>query len=437
MPNLVVVGAQWGDEGKGKVTDVLAAEADVVVRYQGGNNAGHRVVVGGEEFRMHLIPSGILYPGTLCIMGAGTVIDPSVLAQEAEALASRGIDISGLRICGSAHVIMPYHRALDAAQEMARGAKKIGTTCRGIGPCYTDKFARRGLRMWDIWDEKTLPDKIADRVRENNILLTKVYGAEALDDREVIDEVMDAAARVRRFIADTQELLHKAMDAGQSVLFEGAQGTFLDIDHGTYPYVTSSHPVAGGACLGTGIGPRDIHGVIGVTKAYATRVGSGPFPSELSDEIGERLRERGSEFGTTTGRPRRCGWLDVVTLRTAIRVNSIDWIAITKLDVLDGLDTVKVCVAYRHGSDRYERMPADLSILGECEPEYTEMPGWSESCEGAESFEDLPAAAQAYVKRVCELAGTEVAIVSVGEDRLQTIRLLEPFRACTRNTAKS
>ena len=427
MPNVVVVGAQWGDEGKGKITDVLAGEADAVVRYQGGNNAGHRVVVSGQEFKMHLIPSGILYPGKLCIMGAGTVIDPSFLAEEAAELQARGVDVSGLRVSGNAHVIMPYHRALDEAEEVSRGAARIGTTCRGIGPAYTDKFARKGLRMWDLADESTLPDKIVERVREKSVLLTQVYGAAALHESEVVAEVMEAAGQVRHYIADTQELLHQAVDAGKSVLFEGAQGTFLDIDHGTYPFVTSSHPVAGGACLGTGVGPRDIHGVIGITKAYATRVGSGPFPTELSCETGERMRERGQEFGTTTGRPRRCGWLDVVMLRTAIRVNSMDWIAITKLDVLDGLDTIKVCVTYRHGSAWYERAPADLGVLAECEPEYEEMPGWSESCQNARTVADLPAAGQEYIRRVCELTGVPAAIISVGEDRTATILALDPF----------
>jgi len=424
MAAKVIVGAQWGDEGKGKITDIMAETATAVVRYQGGNNAGHTVVVNGDEFKLHLIPSGILHEDTLCIMASGTIIDPNCMKDEIEGLRERGFSCDNLLVSVNAHVIMPYHRVLDGLQEQSRGNKSIGTTKRGIGPTYTDKTARmpRSIRMADLLDDDTLRSMIDDQLAQKNVLIRALYGAEPLDAGEVYDEIAPALDVVRPHIADVRGDIRNALENGELVL-EGAQGTFLDLDYGTYPYVTSSHPVAGGACLGTGVGPTEIDEVIAIVKAYTTRVGAGDFPTELHDKTGERLRERGAEFGTTTGRPRRCGWLDGVALRTAAEINSATGIAITKLDVLDEEETIRVATAYEIDGERYERMPENLDMLGEVKPVYEEMPGWQTSLCEVTALEDMPDEARRYVDRMAELADCDIWCVSVGPARDQTIIL--------------
>ena len=424
MAVTVIVGAQWGDEGKGKLTDLLAAGADVVVRYQGGNNAGHTVVVDQEEYKLHLIPSGILYPESLCIMGDGTVIDPECLAQEYDGLTRRGISCDNLRISGNAHVIMPYHRLLDALQEDARGAASIGTTRRGIGPAYTDKTARDPIpvRMWDLLDKRLLRRRVEGQLAEKNTLLRTLYDAEPLEVEPIVEEVWGYAQGVAKHVCDTRALLFERIAAGDDIVMEGAQGTFLDLDYGTYPFVTSSHPVAGGACLGTGLGPTAIDSVLLVTKTYTTRVGSGPFPTEQDNEIGNLIRERGREYGTTTGRPRRCGWLDGVALKTAVRINGATSLGLTLLDVLDGLETVNVCTAYEIDGHRHIVVPSDASRLSEATPIYREMPGWCCDTTQVRKYEDLPQAARDYVSLLEEIAGVPASIVSVGPGREQTIR---------------
>jgi len=424
MPITVIVGAQWGDEGKGKITDVLAEKACAVVRFQGGSNAGHTVVVGEQEFRLHLIPSGILHERTLCVMASGTIIDPVCLAEEVSGLRDRGVSCSNLRVSGNAHVIMPYHRLLDGLAEEARGSGSIGTTRRGIGPTYTDKTARlpRGIRMCDLLDETTLRERIAEQVADKNVILEHLYDQEPLDPDEVFAEIAEVLPTVTPFVTDARAIVRGCVDRGEPMVLEGAQGTFLDLDYGTYPFVTSSHPVAGGACLGTGVGPTDIDEVIAVVKAYTTRVGAGAFPTELTDEIGDQLRERGAEYGTTTGRPRRCGWLDAVALRTSVEINGATSIAITKLDVLDELETVRVAVAYELGGERLEGMPENLDGLDGATPIYEELPGWREPVGGATCPEELPADARAYVERVAELAGAPLWGVSVGAPRDQLVR---------------
>lgn len=423
MPATVIVGAQWGDEGKGKITDILAEGAAAVVRYQGGSNAGHTVVVNGDEFKLHLIPSGILHADTLCIMAAGTIIDPVCMMEEIEGLRERGVSCDNLRVSACAHVIMPYHRLLDGLQEEALGRGSIGTTRRGIGPTYTDKTARmpRGIRMADLLDDGRLRELVDAQLAHKNVIIEQVYGHRPLTTDEVLAEIGPALEVVRPHIADVRAPIREALASGGLVVFEGAQGTFLDLDYGTYPFVTSSHPVAGGACLGTGVGPTEIDTVIAVVKAYTTRVGAGAFPTELHDEVGNGLRERGSEFGTTTGRPRRCGWLDGVALRTSAELNGATAIAITKLDVLDGLDTVRIAVAYDINGERYERMPENLDALDSARPIYEELPGWQDSIAGARSLSDLPPEARAYVARMEELAGCSVWGVSVGPSRAQTV----------------
>lgn len=424
MPATVIVGAQWGDEGKGKITDILAENAAVVVRYQGGSNAGHTVVVNGEQFKLHLIPSGILHEETTCIMAAGTIIDPIALRDEVEGLRERGISCENLLISENAHVIMPYHRLLDGLQEEARGRRSIGTTRRGIGPTYTDKTARmpQSIRMVDLLDDDVLRERIEAQLAQKNIIIREVYGHDPVDPVETFDQIAEVLDVVRPFVADVRREIREAMVADANVVLEGAQGTFLDLDYGTYPYVTSSHPVAGGACLGTGVGPTEIDEVVAVVKAYTTRVGSGAFPTELEDETGDQLRERGAEFGTTTGRPRRCGWLDGVALRTAAELNGATGIAITKLDVLDELETVRIATEYEINGERHERMPENLDLLAHARPIYEEMPGWQQSVTGAQSRNDLPDEALAYIERMSELAGCEVWCVSVGPARDQTIR---------------
>ena len=424
MPLMVVVGAQWGDEGKGKITDMLAREADFVARYQGGDNAGHTVVVGGETFKLHHIPSGILYQSVTCVLGNGMVINPGHLLEELEALAARGVDVSPprLKISGRAHLIMPYHIALDGAGEKVRGQKALGTTKRGIGPTYSDKAARRGLRLQDMLEED-FPQKVRQAVKAKNLLLERLYSQPPLEAEALAEEYAAYAQRLRPYIVDTSLLLDEACRAGKKILCEGAQGTLLDLDHGTYPYVTSSSPVAGGALTGLGLGPKWVERVIGVVKAYQTRVGSGPFPTELHDEIGDRLVEAGHEYGTTTGRRRRTGWLDMVALRYAVRVSGLSELAITKLDVLGGITPLKICLAYRCRGELLEHFPASPSLLAECEPVYEELPGWEEDISEARNWEDLPPAAQNYLRRIEELSGLCAAFISVGPEREQIIRV--------------
>lgn len=421
MSTVVLIGAQWGDEGKGKVTDFLAEKADMVVRYQGGNNAGHTVVVDDREFKLHLIPSGILYPGKFCIIGNGTVIDPGVLIEELKRLRDRGVNTDNLRISPKAHVIMPYHRSIDAADEESKGNQKIGTTGRGIGPAYMDKAARVGIRMVDLIDKEEFPRVLENALNQKNRLLTEYYGVSGYDYKEMLETYQGYARELRPYVEDISVLVNDAIEQGKNVLFEGAQGTLLDLDHGTYPYVTSSHPVAASACLGTGIGPTKIDKVVGVAKAYVTRVGEGPFPTELFDATGEYIREQGHEFGTTTGRPRRCGWFDAVVARYSARINGLDYLAITKLDVLTGLDTIKICTGYKYRGEVLTEFPVSRKVLSECEPHYEEFPGWKEDISGVRKFEDLPDTAKKYMQRLAEVSGVPVGIIGVGPKRSQTI----------------
>lgn len=424
MANIVIVGAQWGDEAKGKIIDYLASQSAMVVRYGGGNNAGHSVTVGTEEYKFHLIPAGILHPGIICVITDGVVVDPGVLVRELNGLASRNISLNNLKISASTHVILPYHRLLDELQEAQRGEEKIGTTGRGIGPAYMDKAARIGIRMGEF----VAPDRFEQRLRmvlaEKNAILTKVYGHEGLDADAILQEYREYAHVLRPFVQDTFALVSRAARSGQGVLFEGAQGTLLDLDLGTYPYVTSSHPIAGGACIGTGVGPTLIDGVIGVAKAYTTRVGAGVFPTELLDETGHYIRERGHEYGTTTGRPRRCGWLDTMILRYSVQVNGLSCLSLGHLDVLAGMDEVKICVGYETTSgERLEDLPSDLPFRADIRAVYETLPGWSEDLSGARKLEELPAACRAFITRVQELAGVPIATLSVGPAREQTIIL--------------
>lgn len=421
MAAVVLIGSQWGDEGKGKVTDFLAEKADLVVRYQGGNNAGHTVVAQGVEFKLHLIPSGILYADKTCIIGNGVVVDPKVLLEELAYLAERKVKTGKLLISSNAHVIMPYHRLLDELEEEARGEYKIGTTKRGIGPAYMDKSARIGIRIIDLLDSEEFAAKLRRNLVEKNNLLAKVYGKEALDFETIFKEYTAYAEQLRTFVTDSSLAIDGSIKAGEKVLFEGAQGTLLDLDHGTFPYVTSSHPIAGGACIGAGVGPTKINRVVGVAKAYTTRVGEGPFPTELLDETGERIRESGHEFGTTTGRARRCGWFDAVIARYAVRVSGISDFALMKLDVLSGLEKIKLCVGYRVNGEVIYEFPQSQKIFRACEPVYEEMQGWQEDITAVRTFEELPEAAQAYVHRIEELTETQVTLVAVGPGREQTI----------------
>jgi adenylosuccinate synthase len=427
--NVVVIGAQWGDEGKGKVVDILSADADVIVRFQGGNNAGHTLVVNGEKTVLHHIPSGILHPGKRCAIGPGVVIDPEVLLGEIDALKARGllVDDADLRISGSVHVIMPWHRALDRAREEARGGERIGTTGRGIGPCYEDKAARTGVRLADLLDEETLREKVARVLPEKNVLLGKLYGKEELGVEEVVERQLPLGERLRRYADDVPAVLARAVREDRAILFEGAQGALLDVDHGTYPYVTSSNTVAGGACSGAGIGPTRIDAVVGITKAYATRVGSGPFPTELEDGTGARLRQVGQEFGSTTGRARRCGWIDAVALRYAVRVSGIEGFVLNKLDVLSGIDPVRIATGYRLRGEAIQDFPTSVKDLDACEPVYEEMEGWTEDVRRARKMSSLPPAARRYLDRIQELTETEILMVSVGPGRDETIRIRNPF----------
>ena len=428
MANIVVTGTQWGDEGKGKVVDLLAAQADLVVRFQGGNNAGHTLVVNGEEFISHLVPSGILQ-GKICLIGNGVVVDPAVLTEEMAGLQERGIRIApdNFKISRKSHIIMPYHKSIDAVREAGRGSGKIGTTGRGIGPCYEDKVARHGLRFVDMQDPSRFREKVLQRVADSNAYLKNMYGADTLDADAIADEYGAFAEQLAPYIANVSRVIHEAAEEGRQVLFEGAQGTYLDIDHGTYPFVTSSNTVAGNACCGSGIGPTGISGVLGIVKAYTTRVGEGPFPTELFDDDGDFLQKTGCEFGATTGRKRRCGWLDAVMLRNAARLNGLTGLAITKLDVLTGLSKIRVCTGYRYQGEILDDFPADLEALSRCEPEYETLPGWSEDITAARTMDQLPANAVAYLKRMEELIRVPICIVSVGAGRDETIMVQDVF----------
>lgn len=421
MSGLAIVGAQWGDEGKGKIVDYLAAEAAVVVRYSGGNNAGHTVVVDERTVRLHLVPSGILYPNVTCVIGNGVVLDPEVLADELDRLAEQGVSTDHLRISDRAHVLMPYHRDLDRLEEEARGAHRLGTTGRGVGPAYVDKAARDGIRCADLTDKDWLRQRLEAVVPRKSALLQKLYGHPGYTVDEVYDYCMRYAQRLVPMLVDSGRLVQDALAAGQKVLFEGAQGVMLDIDHGTYPYVTASSPGAGGVSPGAGVGPDAVANVLGVAKAYTTRVGLGPFPTELADEAGDAIRERGAEYGTTTGRPRRCGWLDAVQLRYAARVSGLRQLVLTKLDVLSGFDPVRICVAYEIDGRRVDGFPASLYELSRAVPIYEEHPGWSEELTHVASAADLPDAARAYIRRIEELVGVPVVRVSVGPGRDQTL----------------
>lgn len=423
MSSLAIIGAQWGDEGKGKIVDYLAAEASVVVRYSGGNNAGHTVIVDDRTVRLHLVPSGILYDDVLCIIGNGTVVDLEVLAEELERLEGQGISTANLRISDRAHVLMPYHRDLDRLEEEARGAHRLGTTGRGVGPAYVDKIARDGIRCADLADAAWLRERLEAVVPRKSALLQKLYGHPGYTVDEVYDYCMRYAERIVPLLVDSGELVHDALAAGRKVLFEGAQGTMLDVDHGTYPYVTGSSPIAGGVAPGVGVGAGAVEHVLGVAKAYTTRVGLGPFPTELHDETGELIRERGGEYGTTTGRPRRCGWLDAVQLRYAVRVNGLQQLVLTKLDVLSGFDTIRICVGYDIDGRRVDTFPASLRDLMRAKPIYEEHPGWQEDLSTVTSPEQLPDAALAYIRRIEELTGVAVVRVSVGPGRDQTLVL--------------
>jgi len=427
LANVIVIGAQWGDEGKGKITDLLSRSADVVVRYQGGVNAGHTIVVQGQTFKLHLIPSGILYPNTECIIGCGTVIDPQVLIKELDQLEQLNISTANLLISQTAHVTMPYHRMIDKASEEVRGNHKIGTTGRGIGPTYADKSERTGIRMLDLMDTDGLREQLERTINYKNTILEKLYNLPPLNPQDVIEEYLSYAERLRPFVVDTSLKIYDAVLRRRNILFEGAQGTLLDLDHGTYPYVTSSNPVAGGACVGSGLGPTMIDRVIGVSKAYTTRVGEGPFPTELDDETGELLGDRGAEFGTTTGRKRRCGWFDAVIGRYAVRINGMDCMALTKLDVLDELEEIKVCIAYDIDGERCDHFPTSARLFARCRPIYKTVPGWKVSTSHCRTLEELPQPALDYLKFLAELMEVPIAIVSLGASRDQTIIVEDPI----------
>ncbi len=427
MANVVVIGAQWGDEGKGKITDLLSKSADMVVRSQGGVNAGHTVVVDDRTFKLHLIPSGILYPDTECIIGSGTVIDPEVLLEEIEQLNQLNVSSNNLFISQTAHVTMPYHRLIDKASEERRGDFKIGTTGRGIGPTYADKSERTGIRILDLMNKEAFPKILEWTINYKNAILEKLYDLPPLDHKQVLEEYQRYAEILRPYVIDSSLKISQAVKERKNVLFEGAQGTLLDLDHGTYPYVTSSNPIAGGACVGAGVGPTIIDRVIGVAKAYTTRVGEGPFPTELKEEIGELLGDRGAEFGTTTGRRRRCGWFDAVIGRYAVRINGLDCLAITKLDILDELEEIKVCVAYEIDGERCEHFPSDSNQFARCQPIYETLPGWKQSTTECRKLEDLPQSALDYLKFLAEVMETPIAIVSLGAGRDQTIIVEDPI----------
>ncbi len=424
MTSVVVVGTQWGDEGKGKITDFLSKQADIIARFSGGDNAGHTIQFEGETYKLHLIPSGIFYADKRSVMGNGMVINPESLVKELKGLQERGVDTSNLRISNRAHVILPYHIHQDKVDEASRGDAKIGTTCKGIGPCYTDKVQRIGIRIADLLDKEVFEEKLRTNLELKNRLFTKFYEVEGLAFDDIFEKFYAYGQEIAPYVTDTSKILNDVMDEGGKVLFEGAQGVLLDVDHGTYPYVTSSNPVAGGVTTGTGVGPASINRVIGVSKAYTSRVGDGPFPTELFDEVGNQIREVGREYGTTTGRPRRVGWFDTVVVRHSRRVSGITDLALNSIDVLSGLDTVKICVAYDYNGERITEYPANLHIIEQCKPIYEELPGWDEDITGVRRLEDLPENARKYVERVSELTGIRIATFSVGPDRDQTNVLL-------------
>ncbi len=432
MATVIVVGTQWGDEGKGKIVDLLTRYADLIVRFQGGNNAGHTLVVDGKKFVFHLIPSGILYEDKICAIGNGVVLDPGVLISEMDGLKEKGMEVTPerLKISFNTHLIMPYHKALDHAREAAKSdGKKIGTTGRGIGPCYEDKIVRNGIKVGDLLDERLFREKLEDNVREKNFILKQMLGAEELDAEEIYSEYMRYAETLAPYVANVSVLIDEVRRDGRNVLFEGAQGTQLDIDHGTYPFVTSSNTIAGGACCGAGIGPSKIDYVLGICKAYTTRVGGGPFPTELFDEIGDRIQERGGEFGATTGRRRRCGWLDGVVLKDAVRINGLDGLAITKLDVLSGIDPLNICTSYDVEGRSFTSMPSNIRMVSAAKPVYEPISGWQEDITGITSRDELPGATKDYLKRIEDLAQVPVDIISVGPGREQTMLLKNPFES--------
>lgn len=428
MPNVIVVGLQWGDEGKGKIVDVLSEKADIVARYQGGHNAGHTVVINQEKFILHLIPSGILNENKTCLIGNGVVVDPAALLKEISGLRERGIQVGkNLLLSKNAHLIMPYHTVLDRENERLRGAKSIGTTGRGIGPAYCDKVSRGGIRVADLLQPDLFREKLSANLVHVNFLIEHLYKSPPLDAERIFQEYMGYAEKLSEHIADTDILINELIARKKNVLFEGAQGTLLDIDHGTYPYVTSSNAIAGGACTGLGVGPTKITRVLGVVKAYTTRVGSGPFPTEIRDALGEHLREKGGEYGATTGRPRRCGWLDMIVLRHSARINGVTGIAITKLDILDGLETIRICTAYKHNGKTYTEFPKELNILEEAEPVYEETDGWSESTLGIRDFKKLPKTAKTYIRKIETMLGVKVHLISTGQRRHELILLRQQF----------
>ncbi|WP_010501554.1 adenylosuccinate synthase [Paenibacillus elgii] len=426
MSTVVVVGTQWGDEGKGKITDFLAESAEVVARYQGGNNAGHTILINDKKYKLTMIPSGIFYEDKVCVIGNGMVINPGALLEEIRYIHENGFTTKNLRISDRAHVIMPYHLLLDGLEEERKGDNKIGTTRKGIGPCYMDKAARSGIRIADLMDAEEFESKVRRLVAEKNTLIEQVYGSKGIDADSIIQEYLGYAEQLRPYVTDTSVILNDLIDAGKKVLFEGAQGVMLDIDQGTYPFVTSSNPSAGGVCIGSGVGPSKIQQIIGVAKSYTTRVGDGPFPTELMNETGDWIRERGNEYGTVTGRPRRVGWFDSVVVRHARRVSGITGLSLNSLDVLAGLETVKICTAYTYRGETISHYPASLKMLAECQPVYEELPGWSEDLTGVRKLEDLPENARRYVERVSELTGIPIAIFSVGRNREQT-NLVKPI----------
>ncbi|MGF7049316.1 adenylosuccinate synthase [Paenibacillus sp. DS2015] len=429
MSTVVVVGTQWGDEGKGKITDFLAESADVVARYQGGNNAGHTILIDGKKYKLSLIPSGVFYDDKTCVIGNGMVINPAALIEEINYIHENGFTTDNLVISDRAHVIMPYHILLDALEEDRKGPNKIGTTRKGIGPCYMDKAARNGIRISDLLDAEEFEARLRQMMTEKNHMIEQVYGVEALDVEETLKQYLEYAEFIRPYVTDTSVVLNDAIDADRKVLFEGAQGVMLDIDQGTYPFVTSSNPSAGGVCIGSGVGPSKIEQVIGVAKSYTTRVGDGPFPTELDNEIGHYIREKGFEYGTVTGRARRVGWFDSVVIRHARRVSGITGLSLNSLDVLSGLETVKICTGYKYRGEVIEYYPASLKMLAECEAVYEEMPGWSEDITGAKTLADLPENTRNYVQRVSELTGIPIAIFSVGRNRDQTNQVLPIYKA--------
>ena len=420
MSSVVVVGTQWGHEGKGKITDFLSEHAEVVARYQGGNNAGHTIVFGGVKYKLHLIPSGIFYKEKICVIGNGLVVDPKALLEELKYLHDRGVSTDNLRVSNRAHVILPYHLKQDELEEASKGDNKIGTTKKGIGPAYMDKAARIGIRMADLLDREAFKEKLERNLVEKNRLFEKMYDTEGFTVEEIFEEYFEYGQQIAQYVCDTSVVLNDALDNNHRVLFEGAQGVMLDIDHGTYPFVTSSNPIAGGVTVGTGVGPAKVTRVVGVCKAYTSRVGDGPFPTELHDEIGHQIREVGREYGTTTGRPRRVGWFDSVVVRHARRVSGLTDLSLNSIDVLTGIPTLKICVAYKYNGEVIDEVPANLNILAKCEPVYEELPGWEEDITGVKSLDELPENARKYVERVSELTGIQISMFSVGPDRNQT-----------------